>query len=259
MSLTIVGIDCATDPARTGLALGRLVGNALVISEVTTGSNRTPVSIVNDWISESGQVLLAFDAPLGWPAKLGSTVTGHFAGEGITESPDNLFQRETDRFVSENLAKQPLEVGADRIARTACAALNMLEALRRLSGSEIPLAWSPKSGQRIEAIEVYPAGTLTALGLPNRGYKQRRDGETRRAILTGIRNFFDFTQISEESLTGNADLLDATICALAARDFHEWKVMPPRDLESAQKEGWIWVRPRGIPAGTNSPHRSWQS
>jgi hypothetical protein len=37
MYLSIVGIDCATDPKKTGLALGIIEGDRPILKEVTTG------------------------------------------------------------------------------------------------------------------------------------------------------------------------------------------------------------------------------
>lgn len=244
MDLTIIGIDCATEPKKTGMALGRVKANTLVLSEVTTGARDDPASIVYEWIRPGGQVLIALDAPLGWPNELGTTLVGHTAGCSLEPPPNDLFRRETDRFVARTLGRQPLDVGADRIARTAYAALSLLDKVRNLTDSGIPLAWSPKLTQEIEALEVYPAGTLTALGLPNSGYKRVVDRHIRERILVGIRGLLDTTNISEDALLGNADLLDAAICVLAAKDFCDWKVMAPRDMNLAKNEGWIWVRPR---------------
>jgi predicted RNase H-like nuclease len=253
MSVAIVGIDCATDPNKTGLALASVDGNKTVLQEVTTGRDRSPAEIVNRWIQGSRQALLALDAPLGWPAGLGRALAVHMAGWELQVSPTDLFKRTTDKFVTETLGKRPLDVGADRIARTAHSALAFLSALRRLSGSEIPLAWSPRLGQKIEAIEVYPAGTLTALGLPSVGYKKPKDRKVREKILNGISLRVDAESGLKKALVGNADLLDAVICTLAARDFLDWKVMPPRDMDVSQKEGWIWVRAPQSDIGPKDP------
>jgi hypothetical protein len=183
VNLTIVGIDCATDPKKTGLALGAVEGNQTVLLEVTAGKSDSPGEPVHRWIRNSQQVLLAFDAPLGWPSDLGRTLAAHCAGEGTEIDTNELFRRKTDRFVARTLGKQPLDVGADRIARTAHSALTLLSELRTLTGSEIPIAWSPKLSQRIEAIEVYPAGTLKAHSLPDSGYKKPPDMDSREKIL----------------------------------------------------------------------------
>jgi predicted RNase H-like nuclease len=244
MSLTIVGIDCATDPSKTGLALAVAEGDRTALLDITTAKLSSPSTIIHQWIRDSHRVLLALDAPLGWPAQLSTTLIEHDAGEGLDAPADHLFRRRTDRFITETLGKRPLDVGADRIARTAHSALTMLTELRRLTGAEIPLAWSPKLGEQIQAIEVYPAGTLTALELTATGYKKSGDECVRREILRFLRELIDLTRISEDRLAGSADLLDAAICVQAAADFLQWRVLPPDDLELARREGWIWVRPR---------------
>ena len=42
----------------------------------------------------------------------------------------------------------------------------------------------------------------------------------------------------------NADALDAVVCLLAAMDFLGGYALPPDDRDRAEREGWIWVRPR---------------
>lgn len=81
-----------------------------------------------------------------------------------------------------------LDVGADRIARTATAALSLLAQIRVLTKQAIPLAWSPEIAKH-SAIEVYPAGTLTAYGLPNGGYKDKsaEHRRVREQIIRGYR------------------------------------------------------------------------
>jgi predicted RNase H-like nuclease len=215
-----------------------------MLHQVKTASNESPASIIQGWIRNSQQVLLALDAPLGWPETLSKALSMHKAGQEIKADPNSLFRRETDRFLAEAIGKQPLDVGADRIARTAHSALKLLHELRNLTGCKIPLAWSPKLGERIESIEVYPAGTLTALELPNKGYKKATDEIVRSEIIHGLRDRIEISPNQGEALKKNADLLDAVICIQAALDFLNWRILPPRDLELSQKEGWIWVRPR---------------
>lgn len=112
-------------------------------------------------------VLLALDAPLGWPEELGRSLLQHRAGDPIESEPNRLFKRKTDAEIFRRLHKRPLEVGANLIARTAHAALGLLNNVRRLTGHDIPLAWDPTNLGRIAAIEVYPAATLLARGFKN--------------------------------------------------------------------------------------------
>ena len=242
MNTTIIGIDCATRPEKLGFALGDWDGERTAVLDVTTGKSKIPASIIYDWIRNCDRALLAIDAPLGWPAQLGNELVDHIAGNGIEGSANRLFRRATDRFIKRLIGKQSLDVGADRIARTAHSALALLTELRSHTKRTIPLAWSPNLKEHIQAIEVYPAGTLTALGLPNTGYKKPDDAAVREKIRDGIREHLDLSRIPPQPLLENADMLDAVICVLAAQDFLDGRAVPPVDQTTAIKEGWIWIR-----------------
>ena len=63
---------------------------------------------------------------------------------GLASGVLNLFRRETDREIKRRLGRQPLDVGADRIARTGHRALEILSKLAdSLKLREILLAWVP--------------------------------------------------------------------------------------------------------------------
>ena len=168
-TITVIGIDCAAQPKNVGLALGSWKLGRTTISE--TASARTwpeIVSIIRAWVRRP--TLLALDAPLGWPASLGPALRGHAAGEAIESEANQLFRRETDDVVHAALQKRPLDVGADRIARTALAALRLLGDVRKDLKQPIPLCWAPRDLTRTQAIEVYPAATLKGRGLVHTGY-----------------------------------------------------------------------------------------
>ena len=118
MEATIIGVDCATDRKRVGFALGQVEGEDAWIEEVRLGSRVPSVAeTIAGWAGGRGCTLLALDAPLGWPADLGRTLAAHKAGEPITVPRNDLFGRETDRFVYREVKQRPLEVGANWIAR----------------------------------------------------------------------------------------------------------------------------------------------
>jgi len=239
-SCTIIGVDCATDPKNVGLARGTWQNGNLRITDVTNGQLHVPEEIVSEWISDSGTSLLALDAPLGWPKDFGRTLAEHAAGELLQKEANRFFRRETDRFVQRNFGKVPLDVGADRIARTALSALQFLGMLSEITGFTIPLAWEVDfSG--IAAIEVYPAGMLHASRVQSSAYKRPDHVEARKRILAWLAK--EATLPDDPSLPlADADALDAMLCALAGADFLAGKASPPSDLSLAQKEGWIWVR-----------------
>lgn len=245
MAAIIIGIDCATEPKKRGIAVCRYGHDTSLVTKVATGlTDEEVVSVLKEEKLYSEKLLLALDAPLGWPASLGEFLTSHNAGEPLPQTADKLFRRETDRFIRAKLNKQPLDVGADRIARTAHAALNLLAYLSESVGCSIPLAWSAEfSG--IAAIEVYPSATLRSCGLPDSGYKAPSDQKVRQEILDDldVKKSLSLGRLRNLPLQ-NADALDALICCLAGLDFLQGSVYEPPDEELSRKEGWIWVRER---------------
>jgi hypothetical protein len=162
--VALIGIDCATQPNKLGLALGEWVGERVRIKACRTASpQERPEEIVGAWLKASGRALLALDAPLGWPVELQRALAGHQAGEVMGASAHALFRRQTDDDIYNRFRKRPLEVGANLISRTAVAALDLLQTLRTSTGMAIPLAWSPLDVNPIAAIEVYPAATRLSM------------------------------------------------------------------------------------------------
>jgi hypothetical protein len=82
-----------------------------------------------------------------------NSLANHRAGAELGVKAHDLFRRATDRFIRQHFGKQSLDVGADRIARTAHSALVLLGILRRRLGEPIPLAWDPNI-REVSAIEV---------------------------------------------------------------------------------------------------------
>lgn len=245
----IIGIDCATDDAKVGLALGSVsrpegaaepvlrVERALLCSKEDSAARR-----VEGWLSEAeGAVLIAIDAPLGWPAPLAGALAEHRAGEEIAVPPNDMFRRATDRFIQRELKKTPLDVGADRIARTAHAALRLLGDLRRRVKQPIPLAWGSTLSSPMSAIEVYPAATLTSHGFQASGYKAAQHTAERDAIIDDLGKVMVLPS-DVSSMRLSADALDAVVCVLAAADFLGGASMPPENNAAAEREGWIWVQ-----------------
>ena len=226
----LLGIDCATDPRKTGLALGELHGSVAVILRAATGTRTAdPAAIAADWLQGYPKALIALDAPLGWPHALSAALATHRAGEPVAATPDRLFGRDTDDQIKRRLGKRPLEVGANLIARTAVSALSLLERLRRLTGFEIPLAWAPQESAAFRALEVYPAATRLGHGARDRG-----------GSLDGLSDALDVSAV-HSALQQSPHAADAAVCVLAAADFLRGQACPPNDLELATREGWIWA------------------
>jgi hypothetical protein len=231
----LLGIDCATNPKKTGLALGEERGGGIHILRCTTGSKSTPPAMISsEWLKEYEDVLIALDAPLGWPKSLGLSLSEHKAGMPVKAVPDKLFSRATDRAIRERLGKRPLEVGANLIARTAVAALALIDELRMSTGRQIPLAWAPVERERWRAIEVYPSATRISHGAPDVG-----------GSLKGFEGLVDYSSVSL-IVEKSKDAADAVVCVLAASDFLNGRAIVPRDKKLASSEGWIWSRNKNI-------------
>lgn len=239
----VIGVDCATDARRVGLARAELSRGRARLTDACLGArDAAPAEVVAGWLGDARSALLALDAPLGWPALLGERLAGHEAGALLVGEADRLFHRATDEHVRRTTGRRPLEVGADRIARTGHAALAFLDALRARLDRPIPLAWEQgRAPEGIAAIEVYPAATLSAHGLPWRGYKRTAEGALRERLVAGLGARLGLGGL-EGRLAGEADVLDAALCVLAGLDFLAGETPPPPDPTLARREGWIWVR-----------------
>jgi predicted RNase H-like nuclease len=241
MTTRLIGIDCATAEAKIGLALGWLRDSRVEITEVPerNGNETAADAIVRMLRAQpASRSLLAIDAPLGWPRGLSEALGDHVAGREIRLEANFMFRRATDRFVQTTLGKTPLDVGADRIARTAHAALKLLADVGRALGAEVPLAWS-RDFAGIAAIEVYPAATLLARKLPAAGYKKAADTARRAAIIQSLASHLQLPA-DQHPMLASADALDAAVCVLAGADFCLRRVHEPTDPELARREGWIW-------------------
>ena len=229
---------------KRGWRVGTWDGTAVSLHTITLGHKKEPLAhTIANWLPTDHPALLAIDAPLGWPADLGSQLATHQAGDPLSVPPNTLFRRETDRHIWQRTGKLPLDVGADRIARTAHAALSLLTDLRQLTGQPIPLAWQPNTLPPLSAIEVYPAGTLKILFAPKKvpSYKGKGNENGRIAILNQLKNYATLPTATNLPQS-NDDALDAALCVLAGADFLRGLTEPPKNFSQAQKEGWIWVR-----------------
>jgi predicted RNase H-like nuclease len=244
MNITLIGIDCATKKEKVGLARAALDREQVRVEEVATGADLESITrTLAGWVQSAPICLLALDAPLGWPAALGPTLAHHRAGDPIHIPRDRMFSRLTDRVVKREIGKRPLNVGADRIAHTAHAALYQLDELRYETGQPIELAWDPNLGPGIHAIEVYPAATLIAYGISSAGYKGKQGKAARQQILRSLPRHLVLPN-DVELLVECDHALDAVLCVLAGADFLQGLALAPEDLPTAQDEGWIWFRLR---------------
>ena len=228
----LIGIDCATQPRKVGLARGYLEGGVVLVDQCLCGGlNADPAQVVAGWLADSHSALLALDAPLGWACALGSSLISHQAGVEFDVPPDSLFRRLTDNHIAAKLGKRPLEVGANLISRTSVAAVELLGKIRSITGESIPLAWSWPQASRVSAIEVYPAATRIAHGAP--AGSGQVDG------LSSLRCDLDLDSLS-------VDARDSLVCLVAAADFILGRAIPPIAVDQQiLQEGWIWAASRG--------------
>lgn len=241
---TLVGVDCALDEQRLGLARGLLDDSGqLRIERVTLGTaGESAAASVSSWISGDRPFVIALDAPLGWPQPLAAGLSNHRAGEKLGAARDVLFRRQTDRALRKELGRWPPEVGS--IARTGLAALELLAEIRSLADRPIPLAW--KQATDSGAIEVYPAATLLARGLSGAGYKAKTSaGRKARAELLRRLSAELTLDVAEALLTEDPNQFDALVCVLAAADFAKALCLDPTDRPLAKREGFIWFRSSG--------------
>lgn len=245
----VIGIDwAASDEAKRGLALGRVAAGSIEIVELLMGrqavEGRSALQLAK-WLDQHPGSLVAIDAPLGWPSKLGRAVATHVAGEplGTMEDAPTFFTRETDRFVKRCVGQNPLEVGADRIARMAFSALCLIAELRGTTGLPLPMAWEPDDRG---VLEVYPAATLRAFAAGGKvpSYKKPEHTEARRTIAGSLASVVRMTEAQVELAVKSDHLLDAVACVVAGADFAASRAMaPPAEMrEIARQEGWIWTR-----------------
>jgi predicted RNase H-like nuclease len=187
MTTCIIGIDCASQAKDIGVAAADYSEGQAIISGLWAGLYRQPLEDrLAELILSAQRVLIAIDAPLGWPGALADNLANHSAGNALPGEAEQLFTRETDRLVRARTGHRPLEVGANLIARTAKAALDLLERLRHATALPLPLTWSPTLTERASVIEVYPAATLHVHGIPHMGYKRRVDQQIRSTMLTSL-------------------------------------------------------------------------
>ena len=98
-SVTLIGVDCATDPRNVGIARALWDGGGCRLEVVGVAATWQAITErVASWCTS--QTLIAIDAPLGWPAPLGQALVGHEAGAGIDAAPNALFRRATDDLVA---------------------------------------------------------------------------------------------------------------------------------------------------------------
>lgn len=268
--MLVIGVDCANEPAKVGLARGEVSDGQICVDEVALGADvggsEWPRRLVK-WTRCANDALIAFDAPLGWPRAMTEALSGHHAGGVIQCQARDMFRRRTDQEVHRRFGgRPPLAVGADWIAWTAHSALRDLhtirEELRTRHQRELTLAWKPTEVNGIQVIEVYPAATLRTYSPSDSRYKavlkDAKSGEKIPKDVVGqlldrlvsvVRRHSGMNLALADSIRKRMletdHIFDAVLCCVAAADFLRGNVYAPdgeEEVRIARKEGWIWVK-----------------
>ncbi len=251
-----VGVDLATEPRRTGVAI-LTTGEGGAVVDLPEGEFVADDRGLVDLVDENSVVGL--DAPLGWPDDFVAAVTAHRmsarwpshehrSADRIRESLQN---RTTDLFVRRlEVGSRPMSVSADRIGAVAMRAAGLQSAWARRWGR-----LEPRDGSA-RLVETYPVAALKVWGLrgrddepykgkggPERRAAQRGERARMLAALAEVAPWLHLGDaVTEASLTSD-HAFDAVICALVALAAHLGltHAVPPGDRETALREGWIHV------------------
>lgn len=238
-SISFAGIDLASDPKRTGVAVIREehAGERLVVHHALLGADDDHIVKLVEESQKAG-----VDVPFGWPRPFVEHIASHAAGSvevPKTTGPDwrrSMALRRTDMFVHSRLSLTPLSVSTDRIAYPAMR-WSALEARLRVSG----LDCSRDGTGRV--CEVYPAAALKSWHLIHRRYKKTANATARDELVGQVEGRWPslewngFRALAVQS----DDVLDAIIAALVARESSQGRtIRPSREQQAdAMVEGWI--------------------
>jgi predicted nuclease with RNAse H fold len=256
-SWRFVGIDLASAPERTGVAVLTVTG--------PPGARRARATLAGDHFIADDDGLVALvgehdvvglDAPLGWPDNFVAAVSSHHHFEPWPLEPsvtprETLRLRRTDLFVrSLGLGSTPLSVSSDLIGVVAMRAAS-LQSAWALGGPDEPRDGSGRLVETYPAVALRRWGLIEPRGVRYKGGPKELRGaqrETRREMLTrmGAKSgqWLDVDDGLAEAALNSDHLFDALICTLVALAAKGGVTSPPptkADRESARREGWIHV------------------
>ncbi|MCG8452397.1 MAG: DUF429 domain-containing protein [Spirochaetales bacterium] len=262
-STMLIGLDAAVDDKNNGL-VALLYSQGCITDVLLRDHTQTVVEQILDWWNWAPRILLGVDSPLGWPLPFQQAMSQLSAGRRVEGEYPSIFYRLTDIDIHQRFRKKPLDVAADRIARTAFCTLERLDELRQ-QHKQLHLLFSDQEDFTAGFIEVYPAATLLANGCSIQGYKKSQ--EARKHLLVQImKQYSAFEKMSptgtmekedsvgfsldQTALVENEHLFDAFICALSALDFLEHRAQEPDrskvEIDRVHHEGWTWVKNQGV-------------
>ncbi|HQU26296.1 MAG TPA: DUF429 domain-containing protein [Acidimicrobiales bacterium] len=241
----VLGVDLATEPARTGLVEGEWRAGAWRLTGPYPGDD-------GSILERAAGAAVGLDAPLGWPDAFVEAVGAHHAQRPWPDGVDpvDLRYRATDRFVvGLELGVRPLSVSSDLIGAVAWRAAGLMEGLARAGGR--PLTRDGRDG----VYEVYPAAALRAWGLLARRGERYKGGRVAdpgpRALRERIVGALAEGAVGPLELGGGLagaavdsdHVLDAILGALVVTAALAGATIPPPAAlaERASREGWIHV------------------
>ena len=245
--MKLVGIDLSADPKKTGVCV--LEDDAVVCVRRGSATARHP-----DWLVDhcARAEIVAVDVPFGWPKPFAEALTGYEIGVSLDRDRRRYLRRVTDAFVTETLPQSlprevrpptPFAVAADKLGVTAMVGTILLNAL---SGD---FQLSPRENYtRPAVIEVYPAASLWAWGLPHRNLETS-------VILESLQRVFGFKirEANRENLLGSRHCFDALVAALTAQEYVGGNTFdPPEHVseDTLKVEGWIRIPNHSIKAAS---------
>ncbi|MDQ4062570.1 MAG: DUF429 domain-containing protein [Actinomycetota bacterium] len=234
--MKLVGIDFSTTPRACGICV--LEGGA--ITHVGRGNNAAEHP---DWLVGhcAEATVVAVDVPFGWPRPFMEALSCYRIGDALDLPREQYRLRATDFWIKENIPPlQPLSVSTDKLGSTAIVGTKLLHAV----GNE-GFRLSPRSAARsATVVEVYPAASLRAWGLPHNNIETP-------IVLEALREAFELTigDTDQNNLLQSRHCLDALVSALTAKEYADGNTFYPPEYipdETIEVEGWIHVPSRSL-------------
>ncbi len=257
-----LGIDLASRPARTGIALVDWTPPRPRLEVLSLGVSPDGTVLHDKFLStaarglrfplEGGEITkVGIDAPFGWPTMFTSALTNYAVGlqwpTGLDDDRGLLERRTTDRVVKAASTSNPLAVSVDKIGYCAMRCAVILSDLSEHLGRERV----HRDGRGL-VCEVYPDPALRHWGqespaplAPRSSYKGEARTEVRRDLLVWLASTIDLDDprglIAGCATRKEDDFIDALLCALVARAVELGQTLTPQphEIDDASREGWI--------------------
>lgn len=256
--MRVLGVDLAAQAVSTGAVLLERADNWVWAATVIEEAD-------DDSLVEAGSHAdaIGLDCPLGWPTAFVEAVSAHHRLDDWPGSSDRrpLTHRLTDHELRRRKEGTPMSVSADLLGHVA-----MRGALLQHEWSAARLEPGVRDGSTW-LMEVYPAASLKAWGLPSRGYKFRRGDragqslEVRREIVDGLSSavgpHLALGEAADRCLSSD-HVLDGLICALTVLVVRAGGTTRPTEEQrpTARTEGWIHVPMGPLDASTLALRRT---